>query len=235
MYRVSPGAGDPVAHRMGINQTETNMNENQKAKYDECEREISKRIAEHENYALALSIIEYNPKADGTERVNFDENFSIRGLGAKVKYASGIPHRRVKVKPVTYYGWYDGKQDTRVTCLDITVLPIKTTEDMEKAGVEEPVELVNDMRFAFSIYTGRKDMPTDTRPEEYVKIIREEIVPGIRKRIKGLHGELTMLPKVFGKIIEASNAYEEARRMSEGTDCLKYLVGNMSNVSGLHD
>ena len=58
---------------------------------------------------------------------------------------------------------------------------------------------------------------------------------GIRKRIQGLHDELAMLPKVFGKIIDASNAYEEARRMSEGTDCLKYLVGNMSNVSGLHD
>ena len=211
------------------------MNETQQAKYEECEREINRRIAEHENYALALSLIEYNPKADGTERVNFGDNFSIRGLGAKVKYASGILQRRVTVIPVTYCGWYDGNQDTRVACLDITVLPIKTTEDMEKAGVEEPVELVNDMRFAFSIYTGRKNMPTDTRPEEYVTVIREEIVPGIRKRIQGLHGELAMLPKVFGKIIEASNAYEEARRMSEGTDCLKYLVGNMSNVSGLHD
>ena len=211
------------------------MNEIQKAKYDECEREINRRIAEHENYALALSLIEYNPKADGSERVNYDENFSIRGLGAKVKYVSGILHRRVKVKAVTYCGWYDGKQDTRVTCLDITVLPIGTKEDMEKAGLEKSVELVNDMRFAFSIYTERQNMPIDTRPEEYVTVIREEIVPGIRKRIQGLHGELAMLPKVFGKIIEASNAYEEARRMSEGTDCLKYLVGNMSNVSGLHD
>ena len=56
------------------------MNETQQAKYEECEREINRRIAEHENYALALSLIEYNPKADGTERVNFGENFSIRGF-----------------------------------------------------------------------------------------------------------------------------------------------------------
>lgn len=211
------------------------MNEIQKEKYDECEREINRRIAEDENYALALSLIEYNPKADGTERVNFAENFSIRGLGAKVKYASGISHRRVNVEPVTYSSWYDGKHDTRVICLDITVLPIGNKEDMEKAGLEKPVDLVNDMRFAFSIFTERQNMPIGTRPEEYVKVIREEIVPGIHKRIQGLRDELVMLPKVFEKIIEASNAYEEACRMSEGTDCLKYLVGSMCNVSGLHD
>ena len=57
------------------------MNEQQKTLFNEYEREIKREIVDMENHALALSLIEYNPKADGTERVNFDDNFVIHGLG----------------------------------------------------------------------------------------------------------------------------------------------------------
>lgn len=212
------------------------MNEQQKTLFNEYEREIKREIVDMENYALALSIIEYNPKADGTERVNFDENFAIHGLGAKVKYASGILHRRVTVKPVTYNGWFEGKQQERVTCLDITVLPIDDEAEMNAASLERPLPFMNDWRFAFSIYTKRESMPTDTRPEEYVKVIHEEIIPGIRDKIQKLWGELGTLPSVFNNVVKAANACNEAKKACEDTVRLKYIVSKMiKDIPNLHD
>ena len=212
------------------------MNKNQLEKYKQYEDKIKREIADMENYALALSLIEYNPKADGTERNNFDDNFSIRGLGPKAQYASGKYYRRVKVKPVTYSGWWEGKCQERVLCLDITVTGITNENDMKAAGVEQPVKTVDDYRFAFSGYTKRHEMPTDTKPEEYVKIIRNEIVPGIKERIKKLWGELGRLPDIFQTIIKAANACHEAETECEGTDRLKYLVSDMiKDIPKLHD
>lgn len=212
------------------------MNKYQSEKYKEYALEIKREIADMENYALALSLIEYNPKADGTERVNFDENFAIRGLGPKVKYASGILHRRVKVIPVTYNGWFDGKQQERVTCLDITVMPVDGEEDMKKAGLKQPLPLLNDWRFAFSIYTERGSMPTDTRPEEYVKVIHNEIIPGVQRRIQKLWDELGRLPQVFHEIVKAANACNDAKKGCEGTIRLNYLISKMmEDLPNLHD
>ena len=212
------------------------MNERQKTLFNEYEREIKREIVDMENYALALSLIEYNPKADGTERVNFDDNFAIYGLGAKVKYANGRLNRRVIVKPVTYNGWFEGKQQERVTCLDITVLAIDDEAEMNAASLERPLPLMNDWRFAFSIYTKRESMPTDTKPEEYVKVIHEEIIPGIRERIAKLWGELGALPSVFNNVVKAANACNEANKACEDTLRLKYLVSKMiKDIPNLHD
>lgn len=212
------------------------MNEQQKTLFNEYEREITREIVDMENHVLALSLIEYNPKADGTERVNFDDNFAIHGLGAKVKYASGHINRRVIVKPVTYNGWFEGKQQERVTCLDITVLSIDDEAEMNAASLERPLPLMNDWRFAFSIYTKRASMPTDTKPEEYVKVIHEEIIPGIREKIKKLWGELGTLPSVFNNVVKAANACNEAKNACEDTIRLKYLVSKMiKDIPNLHD
>ena len=212
------------------------MNEQQKALFNEYESEIKRGIVDMENYALALSLIEYNPKADGTERANFDDNFAIHGLGTKVKYVSGRLNRRVIVKPVTYNGWFEGKQQERVTCLDITVLAIDDEAEMKAASLERPLPLMNDWRFAFSIYTKRESMPTDTRPEEYVKVIHEEIIPGIREKIKKLREELDMLPSVFHSVVKAANACNEAKNACEDTIRLKYLVSKMiKDIPNLHN
>jgi hypothetical protein len=219
------------------------MNEQQKTLFNEYEHEIKREIVDMENHALALSLIEYNPKGDGTERVNFDDNFAIHGLGAKVKYVSGRLNRRasrlnrrVIVKPVTYNGWFDGKQQERVTCLDITVLSIDDEAEMNAASLERPLPLMNDWRFAFSIYTKRESMPTDTKPEEYVKVIHEEIIPGIRENIKKLWGELGALPSVFQNVVKAANACNEANKACEDTLRLKYLVSKMiKDIPRLHD
>lgn len=212
------------------------MNEQQKTLFNEYEHEIKREIVDMENHVLALSLIEYNPKGDGTERVNFDDNFAIHGLGAKVKYVSGRLNRRVIVKPVTYNGWFDGKRQERVTCLDITVLSIDDEAEMNAASLERPLPLMNDWRFAFSIYTKRASMPTDTKPEEYVKVIHEEIIPGIREKIKKLWGELGALPSVFQNVVKAANACNEANKACEDTLRLKYLVSKMiKDIPRLHD
>ena len=212
------------------------MNEQQKTLFNEYEREIKREIVDMENYALALSLIEYNPKADGTERVNFDDNFAIHGLGTKIKYANGRLNRRVIVTPVTYNGWFEGKQQERVTCLDITVLAIDDEAEMNAASLERPLPLMNDWRFAFSIYTKRASMPTDTKPEEYVKVIHEEIIPGIREKIKKLWGELGTLPSVFNNVVKAANACNDAKTACKDTIRLNYLISKMmENLSNLHD
>ena len=212
------------------------MNEQQKTLFNEYEREIKREIVDMENHALALSLIEYNPKADGTERVNFDENFAIHGLGTKVNYGNGRSSRRVTVKPVTYNGWFGGKQQEKVTCLDITVLSIEDEAEMEAASLERPLPLMNDWRFAFSIYTKRESMPIDTKPEEYVKVIQDEIIPGIREKIHKLRDELGKLPSVFHNVVKAANACHEAKKACEDTVCLKYLVSKMiKDIPNLHD
>lgn len=209
------------------------MNEQQKTLFNSYQSEIKREIVDMENYALALSLIEYNPKADGTERVNFDDNFAIHGLGTKAK---GRLNRRVTVKPVTYNGWFEGKQQERVTCLDITVLSIDDEAEMKSASLERPLPLMNDWRFAFSIYTKRESMPTDTRPEEYVKVIHEEIIPGIREKIAKLWDELGVLPSVFNIVVRAANACNEAKNACEDTIQLKYLVSKMiKDIPNLHD
>ncbi len=212
------------------------MNEQQQTLFDGYEREIKREIVDMENYARALSLIEYNPKADGTERVNFDDNFAIHGLGAKIKYANGRLNRRVIVKPVTYNGWFEGKQQERVTCLDITVLSIDDEAEMKAADLDRPIPLMNDWRFAFSIYTKRESMPTDTKPEEYVKVIQKEIIPGIQEKVKKLWGELGKLPSVFRSVVKAANACNEAKTACEDTIRLKYIVSKMmKDLPNLHD
>lgn len=212
------------------------MNEQQQTLFTEYEREIKREIVDMENYARALSLIEYNPKADGTERVNFDDNFAIHGLGAKIKYANGRLNRRVIVKPVTYNGWFEGKQQERVTCLDITILSIDDEAEMKAADLDRPIPLMNDWRFAFSIYTKRESMPTDTKPEEYVKVIQKEIIPGIHEKVKKLWGELGKLPSVFRNVVKAANACNEAKTACEDTIHLKYIISKMmKDLPNLHD
>lgn len=208
------------------------MNATQKEKFEQYENNLKKRLAELENDELALSLIEYNPKKDGTARQNFADNFAIRGLGTTGKYASGNTYRLVEVKPVTYNGY----KGSSVICLDITVQEVDDPEEMRKAGIDQPVKYVNDSRFAFSIYGNCEDMPTDTTAEQYVKAIHEQIIPGIRRKQEQLRKELKMYPEVFKKFVEMANMYHAVEGEVDDTDWLTYVIRDLrKDIPVIHD
>lgn len=208
------------------------MNESQKATFERTEKRLKECLARYENDELALSLIEYNPKKDGTARQNFADNFAIRGLGAALKYPSGHSCRRVEVKPVTYNSY----KGSTVICLDISVLEIDKPEDMQKAGIDIPVKHVNDERFAFSVFSNFEDMPTDTTAEQYVKVIHEKIIPGIRAKQEQIKQELAMLPEMFNQFILMGNMYNKLEKESEGTYLLKYALSDLVKaIPDLHD
>lgn len=208
------------------------MNATQKEKFEQYENNLKKRLDELENDELALGLIEYNPKKDGTARQNFADNFAIRGLGTTGKYASGNTYRLVDVKPVTYNG-YKGPS---VICLDITVQEIDDPGEMRKAGIDRPVKYVNDSRFAFSIYGNCEDMPTDTTAEQYVKAIHEQIIPGIRRKQEQLRKELKMYPEIFKKFVEMANMYHAVEGEVDDTDWLTYVICDLrKDIPVIHD
>lgn len=208
------------------------MNERQKAAFDRTEKRLKECLTRYENDELALSLIEYNPKKDGTARQNFADNFAIRGLGTALKYPSGYSCRRVEVKPVTYNGY----KGSTVICLDISVLEIEKPEDMQKAGIDRPVKHVNDERFAFSVFSNFEDMPTDTTAEQYVKVIHEKIIPGIRAKQELIKQELAMLPEMFNQFILMGNMYNKLEKETEGSYLLKYALSDLVKaIPDLHD
>lgn len=208
------------------------MNEWQKDKFEHAEKRLKDSLADFENDELALSLIEYNPKKDGTARQNFADNFAIRGLGTALKYPSGYSCRRVEVKPVTYNGY----KGSTVVCLDISVLEIDTPEDMQKAGINRPVKHVNEGRFAFSVYSDFEDMPTDTTAEQYVKVIREKIIPGIKAKQEQVKHEIAMLPEMFNQFILMGNMYNKLEKESKDTYLLKYVLSDLvKSIPNLHD
>ena len=208
------------------------MNEWQKDKFEHAEKRLKDSLADFENDELALSLIEYNPKKDGTARQNFADNFAIRGLGTALKYPSGYSCRRVEVKPVTYNGY----KGSTVVCLDISVLEIDTPEDMQKAGIDRPVKHVNEGRFAFSVYSDFEDMATDTTAEQYVKVIHEKIIPGIRAKQEQVKREIAMLPEMFNQFILMGNMYNKLEKESKDTYLLKYVLSDLvKSIPNLHD
>lgn len=208
------------------------MNEWQKDKFEHAEKRLKDSLADFENDELALSLIEYNPKKDGTARQNFADNFAIRGLGTALMYPSGYSCRRVEVKPVTYNGY----KGSTVVCLDISVLEIDTPEDMQKAGIDRPVKHVNESRFAFSVYSDFEDMPTDTTAEQYVKVIHEKILPGIRAKQEQVKHEIAMLPEMFNQFILMGNMYNKLEKESKDTYLLKYVLSDLvKSIPNLHD
>ena len=209
------------------------MNDWQKDKFDKYETQLKDELAEYENYERALSLIEYNPKKDGTARQNFADNFAIRGLGTSDKYPSGHTYRRVTVSPVIHNVYNGG---STVSCLDITVLAIDTPDDMAKAGIDRKVKYVNDARFAFSIFGDGPDMTPDSTAEQYVEAIHKQIIPGIKRRQEQLKKEIELLPAVFHQFVIMANMYKALDKQTKDTCTLKYIITHLvKDIPVLHD
>ena len=176
---------------------------------DEIERDIRSRTEERREFLRALRALVYNPAKNGRPRARFDENFALRGLGARYTTRWGSSCRFVTVDP----DYRDGSSSA------ITVRIARLDEGQAAAaGIGGPFG-GGEWRFYLPRYAeSTREIPDSTTPEQLVSLVHGELVPGLSREIRKMEEDLGLVPEFIRDSVELSRQYRALCKKYAGTE-----------------
>ena len=209
------------------------MQHHQQARFDEFRNKLITRISEQENLLKAIDLIAFNPKADGSERANFQANFAFRGLG-ETHQVYKTRERYVIVTPMEQVKYIKNGNITEARQF-VTGLHLQTTwlsdEDAKKVGLDRLER--TDNTFYFQNYEpkiSRDEWDRDEfTAERALNIIHGQFRDAQEKRLENLKKELDRLPQAFQEMLDMVNQLDQFKQKFHDTEFLYEVACHVFN------